>query len=584
MTTQAAAPHPTSHRSHTADNYWRLRRTPAHTAFRAARDLLHEHRDAHDQACTLFDWPRPTHFNWAPERFDVIAADNHTPALLLIDDDGGSTTVGFAELSRRSDAVAGWLTSLGVRRGERVLVVLDQRLELWETLLACLKIGAVVIPTYTSLSQTQAADRLERGAVRHVICESALTDHFRPDSQLTARVAVGPATPAGWRDYAENRAINAPFHPTEPTQADAVAFCYFTSGTTSLPKLVAHTHTSYPVGHLSGMYLSGLRPGDRHLNISAPGWAKHSWSSLFVPWNAGATIVVPPPAGIPAARLPALMARHAVSTFCAPTSTWRAMLGALDSARPPLRAALSAGEPLDTQVSRTVHRAWGVPVRDGYGQTETTGLIGTTPGLDPRPGWLGKPLPGYRIGLRDPDTGHISTSGAALGEVCVLLTPAPAGLMAGYLSSGETNVLRTDTDTDCYATGDQGERSADGWIRIHGRTDDVFKSFDHRISPYELEAVLRRHPAVADAAVVPRPHPLGSAVPHAVVELAPGWTRRDDLEQELLAHADRELAHELRIHSLAITARLPRTASGKVRRAALRTRSAGTGQAGPTPT
>lgn len=537
-------------------SYWDLRRTPAHEKFRTARDVLLRHRSDHDRAYASFEWPELPSFNWALEWFDVIAADNDRPALVLLDGNGGSTTSSFAHMSARSDVVAAWLVALGVRRGDRVLIVLDQRAALWEIILACLKIGAVVIPAYPSLTAAEASDRMARGAVRHVVCESRLAGLFDAGQ---VRISVGGNVP-GWHDYRETLGCATRFVPDSPTPADDVAFCYFTSGTTSAPKLVAHTHASYPVGHLSGMFWSGLLPGDRHLNVSGPGWAKHSWSSLFVPWNAEATIVALPPGPVPA-TLPSLLADHGVTTFCAPPSVWREILPRLSSARPALREALSAGEPLDLRVSDAVSEAWGVVVRDGYGQTETTGLIGTSPGLQRRAGWLGKPLPGYRISLRDPETGAVGDQ----GEVCVELSPAPVGMMRGYLS---VDGLRP-PGTGFYRTGDVGERSADGWIRIHGRCDDVFKSFDRRISPYELEAVLRRHPAVADAAVVPRAHPVGGAVPHAVVELVRPDLASVSLESELLAHVDAHVSPELRVHSVSVSSGLPRTASGKVRRSAV---------------
>ncbi|MEU8048505.1 AMP-binding protein [Micromonospora haikouensis] len=537
--------------------YWRLRRTRAHQRFRAARDLLLRHRTDYDRAYEEFRWPRLPHFNWALEWFDVIAAGNDAPALVLPTNEESADEIGFADLAARSDAVACWLTHLGVRRGERVLVALGPRPQLWETILACLKTGAVVIPVNVTLGPADARDRVTRGAVRHVVCESDLTRLFPPGPGLRTRIAVG-APPPGWHDYRDSLAVAGPYLPTEPTLADATAFCYFTSGTTSLPKLVAHTHVSYPVGHLSGMYWSGLMPGDRHLNVSAPGWAKHAWSSFFVPWNAEASIVVPP-SGCPPTRLPRLMARHRVTTLCASPSTWRAMLPALDTGSPALREALSAGEPLDERVAAAVRAAWGVRVRDGYGQTETTGLVGTTPGLRPRPGWLGRPLPGYHIRLRGSDGGT-----AGQGEVCVDLTDDPVGVAPGCVPPGPATPGRE------YRTGDLAERSPDGWIRILGRRDDVFKSFGHRVSPYELEAVLRAHPEVADAAVVPRRLPDEETIAHAVVELARPARATAELERALVAYVAGRMPPEARVHSVSFSRGLPRTASGKVRRSDLR--------------
>jgi acetyl-CoA synthetase len=479
-------------------------------------------------------------------------------------------------LSLRSDAVAAWLTGLGVSRGDRVLAVLGSQQELWETLLACLKVGAVAIPTYTSLTEAEAADRIRRGRIQHLICRAELVPLFAGTPLPGLQVAVpcagsgaGSGAGAGWVDYVDSAAVPPLFVPDGPTPAADVAFCYFTSGTTSAPKLVAHSHASYPIGHLSSLYWNGLLPGDRHLNVSAPGWAKHSWSSLFVPWNAEATILALPD-GIPAAdRIPGLLQAAEATSFCAPPSVWHAIRPHLGSAVPRLREATSAGEPLTEELAAEVARTWQVTVRDGYGQTETTGLVGTTPGLPGRPGWLGRPLPGYRISLRDPETG---TAGE-VGELCVELSGGvPLGLMAGYLDDPERTVRAV--GRGWYGTGDVGERDAAGWIRIWGRRDDVFKSFGHRISPYELEAVLGTHPAVAEVAVVPAPHPVGGSVPRAVVVPRRGRRPRapqaaELLAAELLAHAAERLAPELRPASVSFVDALPRTSSGKIRRSAL---------------
>ncbi|WP_188316947.1 AMP-binding protein [Solihabitans fulvus] len=543
--------------------YWAGRRTEAHQRFRAARDLLLRHRADHRAAYAEFRWPRSTTFNWALEWFDVIAEDNAASALELLANDGTARRVSFADLSAGSDSVANWLTGLGIRRGDRVLIVLGAQHELWECVLACLKIGAVVIPSYPSLTRTEAADRVRRGGVRHVVCRADLTALFDDIPVPGGRIAV-PGSVPGWSDYSAAALDDRPFLPTGPTRSDELAFCYFTSGTTAAPKLVGHTHASYPVGHLSSLFWNGLTPGDRHLNVSAPGWAKHSWSSLFVPWSAEATILVPPDGPARPELLPRLLMDAAATTFCAPPSTWQAMRPHLRSARPPLREAMSAGEPLAGDLSAEIGRSWGVAVRDGYGQTETTGLIGTTPGLTPRAGWAGLPLPGYRIVLRDPATGRFGDT----GEICVDLTDGPVGVLVGYLDDAEATG-RALAD-GVYHTGDLGERDATGWIRVLGRRDDVFKSFDHRISPYELEAVLGRHPAVSEVAVVPRAHPIGGAVPHAVVVAGRGHAPGPALGEALLAHAALHLAPDLRPRSVEFADRLPRTTSGKIRRAELR--------------
>jgi acetyl-CoA synthetase len=359
--------------------------------FRAARDLLLATRLDHDAACRSFRWPRFQSFNWALEWFDVVAGSSTRAALELVAPDGTVQTTSYREMAHRSAAVASWLAGLGVRRGDRVLVVLGMQRELWESLLACLKLGAVVIASYIDLTAAEARDRTHRGDIGHVVCRSDLVALFEGASE-GVRVAVDARVP-GWAEYSAAFRPARPFVPTGPMPAHDLAFCYFPSGITSLPKLVGHTHASYPVGHLSSMYWNGLLPGDRHLVVPAPGWAKPSWSALFAPWNAEATVVACTE-GCRPDRLPRLLAERRVTSFCAPPSTWQALRPYLRAARPALREATSAGEPLDHCLAREVHDAWDVRVRDGYGQTETTALIGTTPGADPAARVAGQGPPG----------------------------------------------------------------------------------------------------------------------------------------------------------------------------------------------
>ncbi|MFJ8297630.1 acyl-CoA synthetase [Streptomyces sp. NPDC094447] len=553
-------------------------RTPAHEEYRAARDLLLRLRGDREAACAAFRWPRAAHFNWALDWFDVLAEGNDRPALELLGQpgpDGGVPVVdrlSFTELASRSSALATALREHGVARGDRVLILLGTRAELWETLLGCIKLGAVVVPGYQDLTRAEAADRIDRGSVRHVVAAPGLVDLLDPLPVPGLRMAVGTGERAGWVPYPDTRGPGRPrFVPDGPTRAADPSFCYFTSGTTSLPKLVEHSHAGYGVGHLSSLYWSGLRPGDRHLNLSAPGWAKHSWSSFFVPWAAEATVLAPPDGGLPPAVLPGVLAGHGVTSFCAPPSAWRSLLPHLDAGTeaPRLREATAAGEPLTAETVERIEAAWGVRVRDGYGQTEATALIGRAPGAEEPLAPLGHPLPGYRIVLCDPDTGERGDA----GEVCVDLTDRPPGLMRGY--AGQPARTAEAFADGLYRTGDRGERCADGSIRLLGRLDEVFKSHGHRVSPMEIEAVLRTHPEVADAAVVPCADPEGGLAPYAVVELRPQRRAlitdvRGRIGAELLALAAERLAPVFVPRGVEVVARLPRTRSGKVRRNELR--------------
>ncbi|MFI7501652.1 AMP-binding protein [Streptomyces sp. NPDC049687] len=532
--------------------------------FREARDLLLSLRTDHDAAVARFTWPRPTHFNWALDWFDQIARGNDRIAVKIIGPDRRSESVTYAQLSERSARVANWLRRLGVRPGERLLLMLDNQVAVWEALLAAMKVGAVVIPTYTTVSQADLHDRLTRGEVAHIITADHLTGAFADAPAHLTRIAVGADT-AGWTPYGEAYTESPDFRPDRLTHADDPLFVYFTSGTTSRPKMVSHTHSSYPIGHLTGMYWNGLVPGDVHVNISAPGWAKHAWSSFFGPFNAEASVlsVNLPAGGDPTLLLDILREEHATS-LCAPPTAWRTLLQHDLGERPPtLREASSVGEPLNPEVIDRVRSAWGLTVRDGYGQTETTAQIGNTTALPVRPGSMGKPLPGYPIVLVDPRTKQRGDE----GEICVDLAERPVGIMTGYLGDAD-KTARTLAD-GLYHTGDIARRDSDGYLTYIGRTDDVFKSYDHRISPFELESVLLRHPAVAEAAVVPVPDAVGYQVPKAHVSLAAGHPPTAETARSVLAFAAENLAPHQQIACLEFGG-LPKTTSGKIRRAELR--------------
>ncbi|WP_405456640.1 AMP-binding protein [Streptomyces sp. NBC_00101] len=542
--------------------------------FLAARDLLLLHGTDLAKAVADFRWPRFEHFNWALDHFDTAAARHHRTALRIVGTGGPRTDrlIGYRELSRRSNQVANWLCAQGVRRGDPVLLMLGNRVEVWETMLAAIKLGAVVIPTYTTATAAELRDRLDRGGVRHVVAEAHLTPLFGPRTGEWTGIAVGGEA-AGWHPYADSETASEDFTPDAPTGADDPLFRYFTSGTTSQPKMVEHTHVSYPVGHLSGMYWNGVRPGDVHLNISAPGWAKHAWSSFFVPWNAEATVLALDAARSTPEQVLDVLRTRAVSTFCAPPTVWRGLAARGLGERPPeLREVVAAGEPLEPALVELVATHWGLDLRDGYGQTETTAQIGNPPGRPGRPGSMGFPLPGYAVVLLDPETWSPVPDGEP-GELCLDLSERPLGLMRRYV--GDPERTHRVLSGGHYRTGDLARREPDGSLTYLARSDDMFKSFDHRISPRELEEVLLHHPAVDDAAVVPVPDPVGLWAPKAYVVPAEGHLPGPETARTLLALACAELPPEKWIKVLEFVAVLPRTASGKVRRAQLRDRRAG---------
>jgi len=581
-------------------------------SFRAARDFLLRHRADFDAARAGFSWPDLHEFNWALDWFDVIAAEHPDRTALRIvtppgPEHGGQpgtagpagspgaeageaergTRINYAEMAARSSQVANWLHDVGVRRGDRLLLMLGNIAPLWETILAAMKLGAVIIPTSTLLGPPDLADRITRGQVRHVLTESVHVPKFREVPGEWTRIAVaptiggatapapasgshdagpaGPPAPGAWLAYEDSLAASSQFAADGPTRASDPLLLYFTSGTTAQPKLVQHTHASYPAGHLSTMYWIGLRPGDVHLNISSPGWAKHAWSNVYAPWNAGATALIFGYDRFSAESLLQVLTEEQVTTFCAPPTVWRMLiqsdLAACDVSA--LRDCLGAGEPLNPEVIQQVRSAWGITVRDGYGQTETTAQIGNTPGQAVRPGSMGRPLPGYEVTLVDP----LTSNPADEGEICLDLSRRPLGLMTGYL--GDSRQATEAMRGGYYHTGDVAAQDADGYITYVGRTDDVFKASDYRISPFELESVLIEHEAVAEAAVVPARDPVRLAVPKAYVSLAPGQEPSAEVARSILAFGRQRLAPYKRVRRIEF-ADLPKTISGKIRRVELR--------------
>ncbi|MBV9782267.1 MAG: AMP-binding protein [Acidisphaera sp.] len=532
-------------------------------AFKAARDLLLARREDYAGAMAEFRWPAIEKFNWALDWFDAELArgpQRDRPALRITGD--GATLLSYAELAERSSRVANGLRALGLRRGDRILLMLGNVAPLWEVMLAAIKLGAVVVPATTLLTPDDLADRLARGQVRLLVAASDNAAKFAAVADASVRrVAVGALVP-GWEPYDALSQADADYTPEAATRGDDPLLLYFTSGTTARPKLVLHSHASYPVGHLSTMYWLGLIPGDLHLNVSSPGWAKHAWSCFFAPWNAGACVFVANQPRFDAPGLLDTISGNGVTTLCAPPTVWRMLIQQdLPSWKTSLRELCSAGEPLNPEVIERVATAWGLTIRDGYGQTETTAQVGNPPGQPVKPGSMGRPLPGYRIALLDGEGREVEE-----GALCIALDPPPPALMRGY--QDDTGAMLP-VEGAFYRTGDVAARDAEGYLTYIGREDDIFKAADYRISPFELESVLIEHEAVAEAAVVPAPDALRLAVPKAYVGLVAGAVPTRETALSIFRHSRARLAPYKRVRRIEF-AELPKTISGKIRRVELR--------------
>ena len=538
--------------------------------FSQAREFLLANRTNYDAALKGFQWPEPVPFNWALDWFDAVLArapeSKDRCGLWIVDVAvGEETKLTFAELSHRSNQVANYLRQLGLKRGDHLLLVLNNVAPLWEIMLAAMKLGVVVIPATTLLTADELADRVERGRAKVIIA----------DEQQVAKCAGLPRAGVvfvntsttridGWQPLSDAYTCSADFKADGATNAEDPLLLYFTSGTTAKPKLVRHSHRSYPVGGLSTMYWLGLKPGDVHVNISSPGWAKHAWSTFFAPWNAGATVLMVNQAPFNAKALLGVLERCKVTTFCAPPTVWRLLIQEdLKASKLSLREVCGAGEPLNPEVINKVQEAWGLTIRDGYGQTETTAQVANPPGLPVKAGSMGRPLPGYRVLLLDTED-----KPAKEGEVCLALgKDRPAGLMQGYWDpSGKL----AGADGEVYRTGDVASIDSEGYLTFVGRADDVFKSSDYRISPFELESVLIEHDAVAEAAIVPSPDEIRLSVPKAFILLTGNTPPSKETAQSILKYTNQKLAPFKRIRRLEFVKELPKTISGKIRRNQLR--------------
>jgi acetyl-CoA synthetase len=541
------------------------------TTFKEARAFLLKHRTDYDKAVADFRWPDPAPFNWALDWFDAELArdaDSKGRTALWIVDAGSNreTKLSFEALSRRSNQVANFLHARGLKRGDHLLLLLGNVIPLWETMLASIKLGVVVIPATTLLTPDELQDRLDRGRAKVVVATQDQVAKFaglRGDG-LTRVVVGASSVHEGWLPFEQASEFPETFTPDGPTHADDPMLLYFTSGTTAKPKLVRHSQRSYPVGGLSTMYWLGLQPGDIHLNISSPGWAKHAWSCFFAPWNAGATVFVVNQPRFDAKGLLATIGRCGVTTLCAPPTVWRLFIQEkLATFKVSLREVCGAGEPLNPEVIDQVKAAWGLTIRDGYGQTETTALAGNSPGQTVKVGSMGRPLPGYRVRITDNDGRETKE-----GEITLVLgADRPAGLMQGY--QGDDGTLGG-ADGELYRSGDVVFADDEGYLTFVGRSDDVFKSSDYRISPFELESVLLEHESVAEAAVVPSPDPIRLAIPKAYVLLVAGKERSSDTALSIFRHLHTRLAPFKRIRRIELVTELPKTISGKIRRVQLR--------------
>jgi acyl-coenzyme A synthetase/AMP-(fatty) acid ligase len=522
-----------------------------------------------------FRWEVPDRFNFA---FDVIgkwATDPQKLAMLWVDSQGQERRITFAEFARRSNQAANAFADLGIHKGDRVLIMLPRIPEWWETALGLMKIGAVAIPCTTQLTPKDIQYRAETATPVAIVTdlEGAIKFDEVRSGCPTIRTAllVGERAREYWFSYEQLvwEASDQYEHPQNPSSDPLLI--YFTSGTVGYPKMVLHTHASYPIGHvITGKYWLDLGPDDLHWNVSEMGWAKAAWSNLFGPWNMGAAMFIYDQRGkFSAKETLEFLQRYPISTFCAPPTVYRLLV--LENLKQyqfsSLRHCVGAGEPLNPEVIAAWRKATGLTIRDGYGQTETVLICGNFPPLAVKPGSMGRPSPGFDLAVID-DEGTIVPPGKE-GDIAIRVKPErPVGLFVGYWNNPAATAHSF--RGDWYITGDRAFMDEDGYFWFVGRADDVILSAGYRIGPFEVESALVEHAAVAEAAVVASPDETRGEIVKAFVILAPGYEPSNQLVAELQEHVRKTTAPYKYPRQIEFVTELPKTISGKIRRVELR--------------
>jgi acyl-coenzyme A synthetase/AMP-(fatty) acid ligase len=523
-----------------------------------------------------FRWEAPEHFNFAVDVIGKWAEDPTRQAMWWVGPDGQERHLTFADFARRSNQAADAFSKLGIKRGDRVLVMLPRVVEWWEIMLGLMKLGAVPIPCTVLLTPKDIQYRAEAAEAAAIITDSDNApkyDEVRDACpSIHGAIIVGPFRPR-WTSYTEIINEGSPTYQPPPTKSSAPCLIYFTSGTVGYPKMVLHTHASYGIGHsVTGKYWLDLRPGDLHWNVSETGWAKAAWSNFFGPWSEGAAMFIQDARGKfnPKETL-SFLATYPITTFCAPPTVYRLLvLEDLNAYQfKALRHCVGAGEPLNPEVIETWQKATGLTIRDGYGQTETVLLCGNFPPLKVKPGSMGKPSPGFDLAVIDQDGSELPPNKE--GDIAVRVKPhRPLGLFQEYWKNPDA--MTRSFKGDWYLTGDRAYQDEDGYFWFVGRADDVIISAGYRIGPFEVESALVEHPAVAESAVVASPDEVRGEIVKAFVILAPGYTPSDQLAEELQEYVKKVTAPYKYPREIEFVKELPKTISGKIRRVELRER------------
>jgi acyl-coenzyme A synthetase/AMP-(fatty) acid ligase len=527
----------------------------------------------YDRTYGEFKWEVPEYYNFAVDVVDKWAKNPERPAMLWVDDNGSEIKKTFADISLASKRLANTLKNSGIKKGDVVLLILPRNVEWWEIFTACIRMGVLVAPGTTQLTAKDLEYRANASEAKCIIANAEIAEKFDEIAgncpTVKTRIIIS-APRTGWMFYDEALNDASDKFRTVKTRSDDNCLLYFTSGTVGSPKMALHSHASYAVGHqTTGRFWLDLTPNDLHWNLSDTGWAKAAWSSYFGPWNCGAAVFIHHTDRFDPVKTLELLTTYPITTLCASPTMYR-MLVLKDVNRyrfPHLRHCVGAGEPLNPEIIEIWKADTGLTIRDGYGQTETTLLVGNFPCMEPRFGSMGKQAPGFEVKVLD-EMGNVLPPDTE-GLIGVRVHPErPAGLFKEYWR--EPDRTASVYHGDWYLTGDRATMDKDGYFWFVGRSDDVILSSGYRIGPFEVESALIKHPAVAESAVVSSPDETRGEVVKAFVMLAPGYSPSDELARELQEHVKKETAPYKYPRKIEFVDSLPKTVSGKIRRVALR--------------
>lgn len=535
--------------------------------------------DSYEDFSEGFEIKVPGNFNFAYDVVDEWA--RITPektALVWCDEQGHKASFNFAELKQYSDKTANFFQSIGIGKGDPVMLILKRRYEFWFSILALHKLGAVAIPATHLLTTKDIAYRNNAADIKAIVAVADdkvqdCVDAAQSDSPTLALKIIVGGQREGWHGF-DAGVAQASEEFSRPagvaaTRNEDTLLLYFTSGTTGYPKMVRHDQT-YPLGHiLTAGYWQNVRNNGLHLTVSDTGWAKSAWGKIYGQWLAGTAVFVYDYDRFVPKDLLRVVAENGVTTFCAPPTIFRYLIKEdltqynLDK----LEYCVVAGEPLNPEVYNQFLKMTGHRLMEGYGQTELVVMVATYPWMDPKPGSMGRPSPGYDVDIVD-ESGRSCEVGE-VGEIVVRTDRRkPVGMFSGYYRDDE--LTQSVWHDGLYHTGDTAWRDEDGYYWFVGRTDDIIKSSGYRIGPFEVESALLEHPAVLECAVTGVPDELRGYVVKATVVLAAGYEPSDDLVKELQEHVKKVTAPYKYPRIIDFTAELPKTISGKIRRVEIR--------------